>query len=142
MKERDNIHKKIEQARIALGLSQREMAEKLGVGRTTYLNYETGKTSLFSKTHLLMSGFLTIPPEEMLSDDKKEENLLKDYDDQARILREALQEKDEKLRECEENLLSATRTIKALNEEIEEQKGTIRSLNKTNEYLLTQLSKK
>lgn len=142
MKERDNIHKRIEKERVALGLSQRDMAEKLGVGRTTYLNYETGKTSLFSKTHLLMSKYLNILPEEMLSEAKLEEDLLKDYDDQARILRQALQEKDEKLRECEEKLQVATRTVRSLKEEIEEQKGTIRSLNKTNEYLLTQLSKK
>lgn len=48
------------------GLSQEEMAEKIGISRTAYRNIETGKTRLISRTAEKMASILGISTEELL----------------------------------------------------------------------------
>ena len=45
---KNSVHTRIRHIRESAGLSQAAMAEELGIGRTTYINFETGKTKLFS----------------------------------------------------------------------------------------------
>ncbi|MBO8456055.1 MAG: helix-turn-helix transcriptional regulator [Bacteroidetes bacterium] len=48
------------------GLSQEEMAEKIGISRTAYRNIETGKTRLISRNAEKMASILGISTEELL----------------------------------------------------------------------------
>lgn len=48
------------------GLSQEEMAEKLGISRTAYRNIEAGKTRLISRHAESMASILGISTEELL----------------------------------------------------------------------------
>ena len=44
----DVLHTRIRDAREKAGLTQEEMADRIGIGRTTYINFENGQTNLFS----------------------------------------------------------------------------------------------
>lgn len=46
----DKTHTSIRRIREEAGLSQAMMADELGIGRTTYINFETGKVNLYCKT--------------------------------------------------------------------------------------------
>lgn len=48
------------------GLSQEEMAEKIGISRTAYRNIETGKTRLISRHAENMASILGVSTEELL----------------------------------------------------------------------------
>lgn len=68
------IHEKIEQARVSAGLSQDEMAEKLGIGRSTYQYWEK-KTPSIDKI-LRVAKVLHLPDDYFFGDN--DENIVKE----------------------------------------------------------------
>ena len=62
----DFFHTNIRQARERAGLSQEELAEGIGVGRTTIVSLETGKTRLFNKNVPKVADRLGITIEELV----------------------------------------------------------------------------
>lgn len=68
------IHEKIEQARVSAGLSQEEMAEKLGIGRSTYQYWEK-KTPSIDKI-LKVAKALNLSDDYFFGDD--DENIVKE----------------------------------------------------------------
>jgi transcriptional regulator with XRE-family HTH domain len=68
------IHEKIEQARISAGLSQEDMAEKLGIGRSTYQYWEK-KTPSIDKI-LKVAKALNLPEDYFFGEN--DENIISD----------------------------------------------------------------
>ncbi len=56
----------IRRIRLQRGYSQDEMADLMGVERSTYSNFETGKTKLFSKSMSRFAEVLGITEEEII----------------------------------------------------------------------------
>ena len=67
----------IRKIRIEMGLTQSEMAERMGVGRSTYCNLEYGRTSLFSKALVRFAEVCGKKVLEIISG-RSEEELLRD----------------------------------------------------------------
>ena len=74
----DTLHNRIREARKNTGLSQKKMAEQIGVGRNSYINFERGRTKLFNRCLYRMAEFLGVPEEELLFGRQPDEALLRD----------------------------------------------------------------
>lgn len=61
----DIFHELIKKERTAQGLSQEEMADRMGVQRSTYGNFERGKTNLISPMMYRFATALGKTPEEI-----------------------------------------------------------------------------
>ena len=64
--QQDFFHSNLRRARESAGLSQAELAEEIGVARTTIVSLESGKTRLFNKNLQRIAGHLRLPVEELL----------------------------------------------------------------------------
>lgn len=73
----DKLHLNIRRFREQNGFSQSSMADELGIGRTTYVNFETGKTRLYCKTLEKLARYFGVTEEEILSGGN-DEDLLKE----------------------------------------------------------------
>lgn len=60
----------IRNLRIRKGYSQDEMAELMDIERTTYNNFETGKTKLFSKSFSRFASVMGLSEEEIIFADR------------------------------------------------------------------------
>ena len=65
----DKLHENIRRVRIKLGYSQDDMAEKMGIERSTYSNFELGKTKLFGKSMTRFAAAVGLSEEEILLDE-------------------------------------------------------------------------
>ena len=127
------LHSRIRRAREQAGLSQEEMAEALGVGRTTYINFETGRSRLFHRLLEPMAERLGLSLEELLFGPR---------DDQLLEGSKAFQQAQQHLRdEYEQRFASMDEQLKAANQVIEAQGTTIRTLNDANQFLMKQYRK-
>lgn len=63
----NEYYKLIKQIRIERGLSQADIAEKVGIGRTTYINFEQGKVELNLSEVIKLSDIFGISLEEIKS---------------------------------------------------------------------------
>lgn len=61
----NNYNKLIKELRIERSLSQAELAKKIGIARTTYINFEQGKTELNLSEIIKLSNILGISLEEI-----------------------------------------------------------------------------
>lgn len=129
----DELHIKIRRAREQAGFSQEEMAEELGVGRTTYINFETGRTRLFNPLLENMAGRLGISVEELLYGPRPDEQLLRDNAELQRWRTSAS--------ELEQQNSSLQERLEAAGKVIDAQGTTIRTLSDSNQYLMEQLRK-
>lgn len=57
----------IRRIRIRLGYSQDDIADLMGIERSTYSNFETGKTNLFCKSLSLFAKVVGMTEEEIIS---------------------------------------------------------------------------
>lgn len=130
----DTEHILIRQAREKAGFSQTEMAEELGVGRTSYIAFETGRTKLYNKLVGKMSAQLGISPEELLFGRRPDESLLRDESAMEEWRRDIVDKYERRLTRLQEHLDSANRIIAC-------QDAHIQTLNRSNQYLLEQLGK-
>ncbi|MBO4670867.1 MAG: helix-turn-helix transcriptional regulator [Bacteroidales bacterium] len=65
----DKFHENIQKVRIKLNLSQEVIADKMGIDRTTFNRFETGKTALFSKNMRKFAKVVELSEEEILLGD-------------------------------------------------------------------------
>ena len=130
----DFFHTNLRAARERAGLSQAELAEEIGVARTTIVYLESGKTNLFSKHIPAIARVLGLTEEELLCGIPKEALLR--GDEQIWKERElALKEEYERRITMLQDKLDGE---KRLNETLQ---GNVDSLNRSNQYLLEQLRK-
>lgn len=130
----DSEHIRIRQAREQAGFSQIEMAEELGVGRTTYISFETGRTKLYNKLVTKMADRLGFEPEELLYGQRPDEALLRDQasiDDWKRNL----------VNDYEQRIAILQDKLDAANKIISYKDANIQTLTQSNQYLLEQLRK-
>ena len=63
------IHGKLKKLRKMKGLKQQELADRLGLHRSTYSGYETGKSGVGKEVLLKLAAFYGMPLEAMLDDE-------------------------------------------------------------------------
>lgn len=131
---RKEILARIKTLRESKGLSQRELADELGIGRTTYLNFETGKTRLFSKTLSACADYFQVDEEYILFGEAINSDILHDIEDFESKRLALINEYENRLAHLNEKLSEAWETI-------EDNKQIIQSLTQTNQFLLSRLNK-
>jgi transcriptional regulator with XRE-family HTH domain len=129
----DFFHINLRRARERAGLSQAELADEIGVGRTTIVSLESGRTRLFNKTVSLIAKRLGVSDEALLCGREVEELL---REEPSRIEREQAirDEYEQRLDTLREKLEAEQRLNKVL-------QGNVDSLTQSNQYLLSQLRK-
>ncbi len=129
----DFFHINLRRARERAGLSQAELADEIGVGRTTIVSLEGGRTRLFNKTVSLIAKRLGVSDEALLCGREVEELL---REEPSRIEREQAirDEYEQRLDTLREKLEAEQRLNKVL-------QGNVDSLTQSNQYLLSQLRK-
>lgn len=130
----DKLHLNIRRFREQNGFSQSSMADELGIGRTTYINFETGKTRLYCKTLEKLARYFGVTEEEILRNGE-EDGLLED------AAKSSEKEKQAIIREYEDRLSALSEKLEAAKKILESNERTIRTLSETNEFLLSQLHK-
>lgn len=129
----DFFHIHLRQARELAGLSQAELAEEIGVGRTTIVALESGRTRLFNKTVSLIADRLGISVETLLCGGRVEDLL---REEPSRLEREHAirDEYEQRLQVLQDKLEAEQRLNKALQDNVD-------SLSQSNKFLLKQLGK-
>ena len=116
------------------GLSQSTLADELGIGRTTYLNFETGKTRLYSKTLTAVANYFQVDEEELLCGKKPSDKVLRDI--------ESFEERRLALiNEYESRISTLNTKLQEAQEIIKSNKQIIQSLTQTNQFLISRLNK-
>lgn len=131
----DKLHANIRRFRENSGFSQTSMADELGIGRTTYINFETGKTRIFCKTLEKLASYFNVSEEEILYGLQCEELL----NDNAGNSSE--EEKRAIIREYEQRLSTVVEKLEAAERVIRTNERAIKTLSETNNFLLSQLHK-
>lgn len=134
MSTKEEILSRIKALREERGLSQSQLADELGIGRTTYLNFETGKTRLFSKNLVALAEYFHLSEEEILCGEKPSEAVLRDVEDFEEKRLALIAEYEARLSDLNTKLQQAQQTI-------EDNKQIIQSLTQTNQFLLSRLNK-
>lgn len=130
----DFFHTNLRTARERAGLSQAELAEEIGVARTTIVYLESGKTNLFSKHIPAIARVLGLTEEELLCGIPKEALLRGDeqiWKERELALKE---EYERRITMLQDKLDTEKRINKVL-------QANVDSLNASYEYLLQQLRK-
>lgn len=110
------------------------MAEKIGVGRNSYINFERGRTKLFNRCLYRMADYLGVPEEELLFGKRPDEALLRDQ--------LALDDWKKQIIDDYETRIAAFREeLEAARAELKDRKKTIDTLRTTNKFLLDELGK-
>ena len=116
------------------GYSQTSMANELGIGRSTYINFETGKTRLYCKTLEKLAEYFGVSVESILQGEEDED-----------MLHEAVMSfKEEKaaiIREYEDRLAELREKLEATHKAVAANERMIKTLSDTNDFLLNQLHK-
>lgn len=132
----DKVHINIKKLRESTGLSQAAMADELNIGRTTYINFEQGKTKLYAKTLSKFARFIKRSEEEIIfgGTPLDDDDILKEERNHEEEKKAIIAEYERRIEALNYKLEAAKKVIKA-NEE------TIRTLSATNQFLLGQLGK-
>lgn len=131
----NSVKKNISSKRKESGISQSEMADRLGLSRTAYRNIEKGDTKLISEKVGDIAGLLKVTPEELVlgyrpleSASRKVEDLESEYEE----------EKTRIILEYETDIRRMQDNIRALNACIDALRDTIR----TKDEMISMLKKK
>lgn len=127
-----SVKNNITRIRRAAGLSQGDMAERLGLSRTAYRNLEKGDTQLINGKVEQIAGILETSAEELVlgySPSEKDSGRLKD---------EFLAEKTELISEYEKEIARLRNHIATLTEHIE----LLKDSNRTKDEIISMLKKK
>ena len=130
----DALHTRIRDAREKAGLTPEEMARRIGVGRTTYINFETGKTNLFSKNLRKTASVLGIPEDELLFGPRPDPEILDELTNWDIRKQQFIESYENSLQALREELEAAHRLIAEKNRDLD-------SLRNINEFLMKELSK-
>lgn len=131
--QQDFFHSNLRRARENAGLSQAELADGIGIARTTIVSLESGKTRLFNKNLQLVADHLHLPIEELLCG-VSAETLLMDEPTRAEREQALKAEYERRLAQLQEKLEAEKRLNEALQSNVD-------SLTRSNQYLLEQLRK-
>lgn len=127
----DKAHTNIRKFREKAGLTQAMMAEELGIGRTTYINFETGRVNIFGKTLTLFARYFSVSEEEVIAAGVSDGELRE---------RESFEDEKKAIIEDYENRLSVLREkIGTMDRIIKAHELTIKTLTDTNSYLMSRL---
>lgn len=129
----DFFHTNLRQARERAGITQEVLAEGIGVGRTTIVSLETGKTRLFNKNIPKVAERLGISLEELLCGIPADA-LLRDEPSWAEREHALIEEYEQRIQILQDKLDDAYRLNKALQDNVD-------SLTTSHNYLLEQLRK-
>ena len=119
-----SVKKNITKKRKASGISQTEMADKLGLSRTAYRNIEKGDTRLISEKVEEIAGLLDITTEELVLGYRPSENSSHHFRD---IEQEFEEERSAIVRKYEAEIKRLENTIDTLNSYITALKDTLRT---------------
>ncbi len=127
------LRRNIREQRKSLGLTQEEMARKLGISRQAYNNIEQGKTVMINRKLPKIADQLCISVD----------HLLLGYDPapDASSLRQELHEKEEKLAYSERERREMQIRLTDMQEMLTQQSGYIESLKKIEKYQTDQLER-
>lgn len=131
---KDSVHIKIRHIRESAGLSQAAMAEELGIGRTTYINFETGKTKLFGSVFSSFIEYFNLHESEVLPFSNSTSGILEEKQN-FEEMKHAL------IDDYEKQLNSLRDRCDALERKITKDEEIITSLTRINDYLISQLHK-
>ena len=134
----DNLHTYIRRLREGAGLSQGAMADELDIGRTTYINFETGRTKPFSRCMSLFAGFFGKSESDLIVESLGPghgDGLLEQVSGDAEKIRRTLVD------DYERKLSVLMDERDALRKRLENNEKIIKTLTETNAYLISQLSK-
>ena len=131
--QQDFFHSNLRRARENAGLSQAELADGIGIARTTIVSLESGKTRLFNKNLQLVADHLHLSIEELLCG-APAEVLLQDEPTRAEREKALKTEYEERIALLQERLEAEKRLNEALQSNVD-------SLTRSNQYLLEQLRK-
>lgn len=134
----DGLHINIRKAREALGLSQTAMAEALGVGRNTYISFESGKTRLFGKTLSLLARYIGKNEIDILLG----VDIIEEISDSESRLSDMRAFYERELSVRDERIEAGKALIAMLQKENLELLSDKKALVRTNSYLLEQLETK
>lgn len=138
----DGLHINIRKAREALGLSQTAMAEALGVGRNTYISFESGKTRLFGKTLSLLARYIGKNEIDILLGVDISRTVLEEISDSESRLSDMRAFYERELSVRDERIEAGKALIAMLQKENLELLSDKKALVRTNSYLLEQLETK
>lgn len=131
--QQDFFHSNLRRARESAGLSQAELADEIGIARTTIVSLESGKTRLFNKNLQLVADHLHLSIEELLCG-ASAEVLLMDEPSRAEREKALKAEYEGRIAQLQEKLEAEKRLNEALQSNVD-------SLTRSNQYLLEQLRK-
>ena len=134
---RDKAHDNIRRIRKSLGLSQAAMAEELGIGRTAYTNFETGRTLLYSRNLVKFSAYTGISESSIICSEFREDSegsLLRDEGGEQLRMKAVREDYEKRIAELQEKLAEVDASLK-------HQIQVSESLIKTNEFLMGRLDK-
>ena len=134
---RDKAHDNIRRIRKSLGLSQAAMAEELGIGRTAYINFETGRTLLYSRNLVKFSAYTGISESSIICSEFREDSegsLLRDEGGEQLRMKAVREDSEKRIAELQEKLAEVDASLK-------HQIQVSESLIKTNEFLMGRLDK-
>lgn len=130
----DTLHIRIREAREQTRLSQRAMAEQIGVGHNSYANFERGKTKLFNRCLYRMSDYLGLTPEEILFGPRPDQDVLEELSKWELRKQQIIDEYESRQKALQDELEAARR-------EIADKAKIIETLSGNNKFLLDQLTK-
>ena len=134
---RDKAHDNIRRIRKSLGLSQAAMAEELGIGRTAYINFETGRTLLYSRNLVKFSAYTGISESSIICSEFREDSegsLLRDEGGEQLRMKAVREDYEKRIAELQEKLAEVDASLK---HQIQVSESPI----KTNEFLMGRLDK-
>ena len=134
---RDKAHDNTRRIRKSLGLSQAAMAEELGIGRTAYINFETGRTLLYSRNLVKFSAYTGISESSIICSEFREDSegsLLRDEGGEQLRMKAVREDYEKRIAELQEKLAEVDASLK-------HQIQVSESLIKTNEFLMGRLDK-
>ena len=134
---RDKAHDNIRRIRKSLGLSQAAMAEELGIGRTAYIHFETGRTLLYSRNLVKFSAYTGISESSIICSEFREDSegsLLRDEGGEQLRMKAVREDYEKRIAELQEKLAEVDASLK-------HQIQVSESLIKTNEFLMGRLDK-
>ena len=134
---RDKAHDNIRRIRKSLGLSQAAMAEELGIGRTAYINFETGRTLLYSRNLVKFSAYTGISESSIICSEFREDSegsLRRDEGGEQLRMKAVREDYEKRIAELQEKLAEVDASLK-------HQIQVSESLIKTNEFLMGRLDK-
>lgn len=130
----DSVPARLRRLRVQAGLTQEQLAVALGVGRTTYIAHEEGRRNVIPDVLEKAAEYFNIPLIELIFGVHIDDQVLLAQADFTAW-------KQTVVGGYEDRLAESWQEIKQLKEELAKKENSLKSLEETNHFLLTQLRK-